>query len=274
MAPRVRSSKLENRSARLRLARNKKPYSMPIIRGVMLPYRRNKTAGTCSVRDTRNGGERHDRDTERRLGSILSTAGAPGGSGTWAIFLRHAHEIAVVRPAVRSTSYKLTTCGNAQVVRVGPIPAMCSAAKGNPIYSIKSSARTAFWKRKKGRLAWAALLAPAAGPISPPSQQPRARLPNQLVDKSHCRCANDNATSVTGKPKPRSLHQVCPLSPLSTAAVIADATQLNAPSNLCGWLRPRPRTATQFSPSLALLVDGSDSPPVPVGNSNSNILMA
>jgi hypothetical protein len=60
---------------------------------------------------------------------------------------------------------------------LGQLPAMCSAATGNAIYSIKSSARTALWKRKKGRLAWAALLAPAAGPISPPGQQPRARLP-------------------------------------------------------------------------------------------------
>ena len=50
MAPRVRSSKLENRSARLRLARRKKPYSVPIMRGVHLPYRRNKTAGPFMVR--------------------------------------------------------------------------------------------------------------------------------------------------------------------------------------------------------------------------------
>ena len=39
---RVRSSKLENRSARLRLARRKKPYAVPILRGVSLLYRRNK----------------------------------------------------------------------------------------------------------------------------------------------------------------------------------------------------------------------------------------
>ena len=50
MAPRVRSSKLENRSARLRLARRKKPYSVPIMRGVHLLYRRNKTAGPFMVR--------------------------------------------------------------------------------------------------------------------------------------------------------------------------------------------------------------------------------
>jgi integrase len=50
MAPRVRSSKLENRSARLRLPRRKKPYSVPIMRGVHLLYRRNKTAGPFMVR--------------------------------------------------------------------------------------------------------------------------------------------------------------------------------------------------------------------------------
>jgi integrase len=50
MVPRVRSSKLENRSARLRLARRKKPYSVPIMRGVHLLYRRNKAAGPFMVR--------------------------------------------------------------------------------------------------------------------------------------------------------------------------------------------------------------------------------
>jgi integrase len=55
MAPRVRSSKLENRSARLRLARRKKPYSVPIMRGVHLLYRRNKTAGPWMVRVCRDG---------------------------------------------------------------------------------------------------------------------------------------------------------------------------------------------------------------------------
>jgi integrase len=50
MAPRVRSSKLESRSARLRLPRRKKPYSVPIMRGVHLLYRRNKTAGPWMVR--------------------------------------------------------------------------------------------------------------------------------------------------------------------------------------------------------------------------------
>jgi integrase len=55
MATRVRSSKLENRSARLRLARRKKPYSVPIMRGVHLLYRRNKTAGPFMARMCRDG---------------------------------------------------------------------------------------------------------------------------------------------------------------------------------------------------------------------------
>jgi hypothetical protein len=55
MAPRVRSAKLENRSARLRLTRRGKPYSVPIMRGVHLLYRRNKTAGPFMVRVCRDG---------------------------------------------------------------------------------------------------------------------------------------------------------------------------------------------------------------------------
>jgi integrase len=51
----MRSSKLETRSARLRLARRKKPYSAPIARGVHLLYRRNKTAGPFIVRVCRDG---------------------------------------------------------------------------------------------------------------------------------------------------------------------------------------------------------------------------
>jgi hypothetical protein len=54
MAPRVRSAKLESRSARLRLTRRKKPYSVPIMRGVHLLYRRNKTAGPFMVRVCRD----------------------------------------------------------------------------------------------------------------------------------------------------------------------------------------------------------------------------
>jgi integrase len=61
MAPRVRSSKLENRSTRLRLPRRKKPHYVTIMRGVQLGYRRNKTAGTWVVRDTRDGEDWTDR---------------------------------------------------------------------------------------------------------------------------------------------------------------------------------------------------------------------
>jgi integrase len=63
MAKRVRSSKLENRSARLRLAHRKKPYAVPIMRGVHLLYRRNKTAGPFMVRVCRDG-----EDWTERLG--------------------------------------------------------------------------------------------------------------------------------------------------------------------------------------------------------------
>jgi hypothetical protein len=124
-----------------------------------------------------------------------------------------------------------------------------------------SATRTPLWKRKKGRLAWAALLAPAAGPISPPSQQPRARLPNQLVDKSYCRCANHNATSLTGKPNPdlsikyaRFPHSPQQLSPQTQRNSIRHPICAGG----CGQGRGR---RLNFRPSLALLVDGCDSPP-------------
>jgi hypothetical protein len=63
MAPRVRSSKLESRSQRLRLARRKKPYSVTIMRGVQLLYRRNERAGPFIVRVCRDG-----EDWTERLG--------------------------------------------------------------------------------------------------------------------------------------------------------------------------------------------------------------
>jgi hypothetical protein len=55
MARRVRSAKLETRSARLRLPRRKKPYSVTIMRGMSLLYRRNKTAGPWMLRVCRAG---------------------------------------------------------------------------------------------------------------------------------------------------------------------------------------------------------------------------
>jgi hypothetical protein len=55
MASRIRSAKLENRSVRLRLPLRKKPYSVVIMRGVHLLYRRNKTAGPWMVRVCHSG---------------------------------------------------------------------------------------------------------------------------------------------------------------------------------------------------------------------------
>ena len=64
MAPRVRSSKLESRSARLRLPRRKKPYSVPVLRGVHLHYRysryperRSAPSGSALPTTTRGGRE-------------------------------------------------------------------------------------------------------------------------------------------------------------------------------------------------------------------------
>lgn len=57
MAQKIRSSKLETRSARLRLAIRKKPYFVKIARGLSLGYRRTKTAGTWVVRVTRDNSD-------------------------------------------------------------------------------------------------------------------------------------------------------------------------------------------------------------------------
>jgi integrase len=51
MARKIRDAKLESRSARLRLAIRKKPYTGPVLaRGIHLLYRRNKTNGTWVVK--------------------------------------------------------------------------------------------------------------------------------------------------------------------------------------------------------------------------------
>jgi hypothetical protein len=63
MTPRARSSKLETRPARLRLAHRKKPYSGTITRGVQLGYRRNKTVGAWMLRVCRDS-----EDWTERLG--------------------------------------------------------------------------------------------------------------------------------------------------------------------------------------------------------------
>jgi len=49
MARRLRSAKLETRTARLKLAIRKKPYTARVGPGVRLAYRRNETAGSWSV---------------------------------------------------------------------------------------------------------------------------------------------------------------------------------------------------------------------------------
>jgi hypothetical protein len=50
MARRTRSSSLETRTARLKLAVNKKPYSVQIAPRIALTYRRNKGPGVWSVK--------------------------------------------------------------------------------------------------------------------------------------------------------------------------------------------------------------------------------
>src|SRR5262245_19387127 len=57
MARKVRDSRLESRSARLKLKIRQKPYSGPSLeRGVALLYRRNKTAGSWVVKASNGHG--------------------------------------------------------------------------------------------------------------------------------------------------------------------------------------------------------------------------
>src|ERR1700761_2585982 len=57
MARKVRHSALESRSARLKLAVRRKPYSGPsLARGVSLLYRRNKTGGSWVVKASNGHG--------------------------------------------------------------------------------------------------------------------------------------------------------------------------------------------------------------------------
>ena len=49
MARRIRSADLETRTARLKLAVRKKPYTARIARGIRLAYRRNQGGGVWSV---------------------------------------------------------------------------------------------------------------------------------------------------------------------------------------------------------------------------------
>ena len=50
MPRRIRSSLLETRTARLKLARRQKPYWIAVAPGISLGYRRNVTVGSWSVR--------------------------------------------------------------------------------------------------------------------------------------------------------------------------------------------------------------------------------
>jgi integrase len=61
MPQKIRSPKLEIRSARLRLPIRGKPYFVKLARGLALGYRRTKTAGTWVVRVTRDGADWTDR---------------------------------------------------------------------------------------------------------------------------------------------------------------------------------------------------------------------
>ena len=57
MPQKIRSGKLEARSARLRLPVRGKPYFVKLSRGLALGYRRTKTAGTWVARVTRDGSD-------------------------------------------------------------------------------------------------------------------------------------------------------------------------------------------------------------------------
>jgi hypothetical protein len=57
MARKIRDSKLESRSARLRLPIRKKPYTGPALaRGIHLLYRRNRTNGTWVIKASNGHG--------------------------------------------------------------------------------------------------------------------------------------------------------------------------------------------------------------------------
>ena len=102
MAQRVKSAKLDTRTARLRLKERKKPYFVSLERGLSLGYRRNATAGTWVVRVVRDGedwtkaiGRADDHveakdagpdiltygDAQRRA-NVIAKAGKPAGDNT------------------------------------------------------------------------------------------------------------------------------------------------------------------------------------------------
>jgi integrase len=61
MPQKIRSPKLETRSARLRLPIRGKPYFIKLARGLALGYRRTKTAGTWVLRVTQDGADWTDK---------------------------------------------------------------------------------------------------------------------------------------------------------------------------------------------------------------------
>src|SRR5258708_37886023 len=82
MVQKIQSSKLGNRTARLRLAIKKKPYFLKIDRGLSLGYRRTQAAGTWVMRVTKDGldwthaiGSADDREDSN--GDTIFTYGQP-----------------------------------------------------------------------------------------------------------------------------------------------------------------------------------------------------
>src|SRR5258708_38585369 len=57
MTQKIRSGRLETRSARLRLTLRKRPYSVTIAKGLSLGYRRTATDGPWIVRLTKGGAD-------------------------------------------------------------------------------------------------------------------------------------------------------------------------------------------------------------------------
>jgi integrase len=70
---RVRSTKLETRSARLRLPVRRKPYYVKLVRGISLGYRRTKSTGTWLLRVAKDG-----QDWTTRVGVADDYADANG----------------------------------------------------------------------------------------------------------------------------------------------------------------------------------------------------
>src|SRR5215467_14727881 len=88
---------------------------------------------------------------------------------------------------------------------------MCSAARGNAILFGKVVGANGTLEKEGGPPGLGGPPSTCSWTYLSPSQQPRARLPNRLTDKSYCRCANGNAASVT-------LASQTPISPSSMPA--------------------------------------------------------